>query len=253
LIIPESSEKFGFVLTGMGAHTGRTIMLHDLQSLFATGSPESGLQDYKDAILMENALLKPTMSARNEGFRRLRQLYGLDHQLVLFRSLRTLWEQDPEAQPLLALLCAVARDSLLRASIEMVSNLPEGTTITAPDFAALIHDTYLNRFTGKTLASIGRNIASSWTQSGHFSGSTGKTRKLIKARPIATVYALFLAYLCDSRGEALFESPWVRMLDTPKHILHEQAQQAAQLGWLEYRHSGNITEITFRHLLKDQS
>ena len=253
LILPESAKQYGFITTGMGAHTGRTIMLRDLHALLGVGSAESSLQDYRNAILTENILLKPTEAARNEGFRRLKQLYGLDQRIIVFRSLRMLWEQDPEAQPMLALLCAVARDPLLRATVDYVISIPADTTLTSPVFAQLIREQFPDRLSEKTLASVGRNIASSWTQSGHFTGSTEKTRKLIQSRPIVTTYALFLAYLCDGRGDALFDSPWLGLLDTRKHILYEQTQKASQQGWLEYRHSGAITDITFRHLLKDQA
>jgi hypothetical protein len=252
LIIPETSKQFGFVTTGMGAHTGRTMMFRDLCALMSGSTPENSLQDYHNAVLTENILLKPTGSARYEGFRRLKQLYGLDQRITVFRSLRLLWEQDPEAQPMLALLCAVARDPLLRATVGTVISLQEGMTMTAPVFAQIIRDQFPDRLTETTLASIGRNIASSWVQSGHFTGNSEKTRKLIQSCPIVTAYALFLAYLCDVRGDALFDTPWSSLLDTPKHILYEQAQQASQQGWLEYRHSGTITDITFRHLLRDQ-
>jgi hypothetical protein len=252
LVIPESSKKFGFVTTGMGAHTGRTMMFHDLRALLLSRTPESKLDDYRGAILIDNVLLKPTESARKETFRRLKQLYGLDQQITIFRSLRMLWDQDLEAQPFLAFLCAVARDPLLRATIDTVLTMSPDTTVTAPDFGQIIHEVFPDRLSETTLASVGRNIASSWTQSGHFTGSTIKTRKLVISNPIITTYGLFLAYLCDIRGDALFDSQWLCLLDAPKHILLEQAQQASKLGWLEYRHSGAITDITFRHFLKDQ-
>jgi len=235
----------------MGAHTGRTIMFRDLRALLASCNKESILQDYKDAIMMENVLLKPTGSARKEAFRRLKQLYSLDNQILIFRAMQLLWDQDLEAQPMLAFLCAIARDPMLRVTVETVINLPADTNMAAPDFARVIHEIYPDRLNSKTLASAGRNLASSWTQSGHFTGSTGKIRKMVRPSPIITTYALFLTYLCDIRGEALFDSPWTGLLDTPKHILYEQAQQASKQGWLEYRHSGTITEITFRHLLRE--
>ncbi len=253
VLIPESAKQYGFITTGMGAHTGRTIMFRDLQTLLVFGSTESSLQDYRNVILEENILLKPTKAARKEGFGRLKQLYGLDRHITIFRSVRMLWEQDPEAQPVLALLCAIARDPLLRITVNTVINMPPGMSVTAPVFGQIVHEQFPDRLSEKTLASVGRNIASSWTQSGHFTGSTEKKRKLITSSLIGTTYALLLAYLCDGRGDALFDSPWLGLLDTPKHILYEQAQQASQQGWLDYRHSGAITDITFHHLLKDQA
>jgi hypothetical protein len=95
LIIPESSVHFGFVIKGMGAHTGRTIMFREIVALFAACPGEKLIDEYRNAIIKENALLKPTVSARDESYRRLKQLYGLDTQITVFRVLRMLWDQDP--------------------------------------------------------------------------------------------------------------------------------------------------------------
>ena len=65
-------------------------------------------------------------------------------------------------------------------------------------------------------------------------------------------YALLLGYLCDVRGEALFHTLWARLLDAPIHILREQAIRASQQGWLEYRHAGEVTEISFHYLLSEE-
>ena len=43
----------------------------------------------------------------------------LDRRSVLFRGLRDLWDADEAAQPLLALLCSLARDPLLRATADL--------------------------------------------------------------------------------------------------------------------------------------
>jgi hypothetical protein len=252
IFIPDSARQYGFLSTAMGAHTGRTIMFHELQTLLSLSPSESSVNEYQNAILEENILGKPTKAARKEAFRRLKQLYSLDRHITIFRSLRMLWEQDREIQSVLALLCAVARDQLLRATVNIVINMPPGTSTTALVFEQKIHELFPDRLSEKTLASVSRNIASSWTQSGHFIGSTEKIRNLIHSNVITTTYALFLAYLCDSRGAALFDSPWLSLLDTPKHILYEQAQQASKQGWLEYRHSGAIIDISFHYLLKDQ-
>lgn len=227
-------------------------MFQDTQVLFASAAPNSKLYDYRNAITVNNVLLKSTESARKEAFRRLRQLYSLDYDVLLFRTFKLLWDQAGQAQPLLALLCAIARDPLLRATADFVTTIPIGTTLTAPTFAKVIEGEFPGRLKETTLASVGRNIASSWTQSGHFSGITEKIRRIVQPHPIATTYALFLAYLCDYRGNSMFDTTWVRLLDAPPHVLHEQAQQASRQGWLEYRQAGTVTDITFRHFLKDR-
>jgi hypothetical protein len=107
------------------------------------------------------------------------------------------------------------------------------------------------RLMASTLAKIGRNTASSWTQSGHLEGRTNKVRVKVQSHPISLAYAFLLGYLCDFRGEALFHTPWAQLLDAPVHTLQEQAILASQQGWLEYRQSGAVTEITFDFLLRD--
>jgi len=56
-------------------------------------------------------------------------------------------------------------------------------------------------------------------------------------------------YLSGARGDALFVSDWLKILDTPIHTALAFAQQAAQQGWLEYRHSGQVNRYHFPSLL----
>ena len=104
----------------------------------------------------------------------------------------------------------------------------------------------------KTLGKIGRNTASSWTQSGHLRGRTNKVRVKAQSHPTSVAYALFLGYLCGSRGEALFHTDWAQLLDAPPHTLHEQAFLASQRGWLDYRHAGTVTDVGFSYLLRKE-
>ena len=124
--IPEAAVSYGFVIDGLGAHSSRTIMLKELRLLLAACPSTTDMDGYRSAILGSNVLLKQTEATRKESFRRLRELYWLDPGLLLFRALRTLWNQAEEAQPLLALLCSTARDPMLRATSEAVLAAPPG-------------------------------------------------------------------------------------------------------------------------------
>jgi hypothetical protein len=97
---------------------------------------------------------------------------------------------------------------------------------------------------------MAQHTLSSWRQAGLLGGQQGKVRTSAACGPAAIAYALLLGHLCGARGEALFQTLWIRMLDTPVYILHERAQLASRRGWLEYRRSGGIVEISFRHLLR---
>ena len=226
------------------------MMLSELRLLLGACPVSSGQEDYRVAIVQDNVLLKKTQSTRRESFRRLRELYAVKPQALLFRALRDTWDMDMQAQPLLALLCAVARDPLLRATAELILSTPQGDIVTPQQISEAARSNFPGRFNPTMLANIGRHAASSWQQSGHLAGRLTKVRSRAECGPAAVAYALLMGYLCGDRGEALFETLWRRLLDAPAHVLHDQAFVASQQGWIEYRHSGMVTEISFRHLLR---
>jgi hypothetical protein len=248
--IPDSALPFGFANDPAGTHGSRTMMLAELRLLLAARPESASLEDYRQAILEDNVLLKKTLATRRESLRRLRELYALNRRVLLFRALRDLWEGDAEAQPLLALLCACARDPILRATADMILAAPPGEQVTPYMISRAAEGGFPGRWNAMTLAKIGRNAASSWQQSGHLTGRLTKVRAKAGSRPAAAAYALFLGYLCGERGEALFDTLWARLLDAPVHSIHDEAFTASQQGWLEYRHTGMVTEISFRHLLR---
>ena len=248
--IPQEAAKFGYIVDGFGAHSGRTIMLSDV-TLLLNACPQMATNDeYRQAIIEDNVLLKKSGAARKEAFQRIQRLYGLDRSILLFQIIRQLWDQEPDARPVLLLLYAIARDPILRVSVGLVTETPVGEILSARDFEFVVADHFSYQLKPKTLASIGRNIASSWAQSGHFEGRSQKVRIAAKSFPTSVAIALLLGYLCGVRGENLFHTDWARVLDTPVHELHTKAQVASQQGWLEYRQTGNITDITFDHFLK---
>lgn len=247
--IPEEATRYGFTLDGLGSHSSRTMMLSELKMLLASRGPDTDIEEYRSVIIDENSLLKKTDSTRRKSFRHLRELYALDRNAVLFSALRDLWDEDEESQPLLGVLCAVARDPSLRATTPVILHARESSVVTSEMMAEAVREHYPGRLKASTLAKIGRNTASSWTQSGHLEGRTHKVRTMAQSDPVAVTYALLLGHLCDVRGEALFHTLWARILDAPIHTLKEQAALASRQGWLDYRQSGAVTEVTFDYLL----
>jgi len=227
-------------------------MLSELRLLLASVSASAQLGDYQSAILEQNVLLKSTDATRRETFRRLRALYGLNRHILLFRSLRDLWDFQPEAQPMLALICATARDPLLRATANVIVSALIGTEVSTEVISKAVDEEFSGRY-NPIVAAIGRRASSSWQQSGHLRGKARKTRSLPQFCPTSAAYGLFLGYLCGGRGDGLFDTFWSRLLCTPLHVLHDLAIAAARQGWLEYKHSGNVTEIGFRHLMRDEA
>lgn len=248
--VPDSALKVGFLNEPVGTHGSRTIMLRDLRLLLAVCEPGASLDDYREAIIDENVLMKATLSTRKESVRRLRELYGLSDDILLFRALRDIWPMEEAAQPLLALLCASARDPILRATADLILRTDRGAEMTPSLISDAVRDSFPGRYGPMMLANVGRHVASSWQQSGHLAGKLHKIRARALSTPIATTYALFLAYLCDVRGDSLFHTVWARLLDAPEHETREHAAAASRQGWLEYREMGGVTEVTFRHLFR---
>ena len=99
---------------------------------------------------------------------------------------------------------------------------------------------------------LGRNVSSSWEKAGLLSGRQQKMRAKSRARPVSLAYALLLGDLCGKRGQALFTTLWATMLDAPIHELKDLAVVASRQGWIEYRASGDVVEVSFRHFMRDR-
>ena len=207
---------------------------------------------YRVAIVDQNLLGKPTASARRITFERLRELYGLDPNMLVFRALNDLWDADDSAQPMVALLCSTARDPILRAMTPFVLRLPIGATVTSQEFAEEANHQFPEKFVPSSRERLGRNVSSTWEKAGLLSGRRTKKRAKAQARPTSLAYALLLGDLCGKRGQALFNTLWANMLDAPIHELKELSVVASRQGWIEYRAAGDVVEVSFRHLMRDQ-
>jgi len=116
----------GFRLGDKGTHTSRTIMLYELRAVLASCEPDATRDDYLAAIHKDNCLGKRTAATRKSSSQRLSELYGLDPEVLLFRVMRQCWYADRAGQAILALLLALARDPLLRASVPPILRMRPG-------------------------------------------------------------------------------------------------------------------------------
>jgi hypothetical protein len=249
-VIPETALRYGLVIAPVGTHTSKTMMLTELSRLLAASAPEADYPELRRLVVEDNVCLKATVVTRKDTFRRLAQLYALRREKVVYRALRDLWPTSDEEQPIIALLCALARDPLLRATAPIVLGATEGETVTPQMLEASIEATYPGRYSPVVRASTGRNTISSWAQSGHLVGHLKKTRVGLRPGPAATAYALLLGYLCGERGVALLDTFWAQALDSTPTALDGLAFAAHQRGWLDYRRIGSVAEIDFRFLLR---
>jgi hypothetical protein len=238
----------GFRFGDKGTHTSRTIMLSELSDLLEGVSEDAERSDYAKAIIDDNTLGKQTTATRRLTNQRLGELYGLDPRLPLFRTLRRLWTVDQEGRPLLALLCALARDPLLRSTATAVLALPVGAELVRATFLSAIREAVGNRLNDSILDKVARNAGSSWSQSGHLAGRVRKIRQRVTPTPGSIALALWMGGLEGLAGEQLLACRWTRVLDRSPEGLVEFVLQAKQLGLVHARIGGGVVEIDARRL-----
>jgi hypothetical protein len=245
-------SKFGFRAGDKGTHTSRTIMVAEVSTLLATVDYSAPRVRFEDAVVEDNALGKQTAATRKLSLQRLTELYSLDPSVALFRVLRRFWRDDAPGRPLLAILCALARDPLLRATAEPVFAMRSGEELSRQRMTDAVRSAVGTRLNDSTLDKVVRNASSSWTQSGHLDGRVRKFRRFVQATPLTTAYALMLGYLQGVRGGRLFETGWARVLDsTPTH-LRSLAAEAKRLSGLDLKVAGDVVEVGFTTVLTQQ-
>ena len=242
--------KFGFKFGRNGAHSSRTIMLKEVRSLFLTTQQTSTLEQYLSEIVDYNCLDKSTENTRKLTFRHLKDLYGLDDQLPLFRVFRQLWDIEPDAQAILALQLAYARDPLFRMSRDCILSHKPGEQIQREEIEELLKKEDPERFSPASLKSFAQNINSSWTQAGFLKGKGRKIRQIPTISAINVVFALFQGHIYGLSGERLFNSPWMKILNTPIERLQELALAASYRGLIDYKQSGGVIDVRFNDFLK---
>jgi hypothetical protein len=235
-----------------GTNTSHTIVFSALAALLSAVPPSAPAAAYKKASVEDNVLGKNTDGARRRTYRYLRELYLLRPDSLLFRALRDLWPVDPAARPLLAGLCAVARDAACSKDGVAITGAPPGEILVSGDLADAVAEHFPTSYNASTLAKIGRNTFSSWEQTGHLAqaGRSTKTRTRAICRPADVAYALLLGHLEGTRGRALFETLWTKVLDQPVSHLVDLAASASQYGLLEFRQAGGVLDVGFRELLR---
>lgn len=239
------AARWGFRAGACGTHTSRTIMLRDLALLLEDAPAAAPRGDYARLVVDDNCLAKRTAANRRTALQRLTELYGLDRRLLLFRVLRDRWEHHESSRPLLALLLALARDPLLRATADAVLGCPFGERLSRQAVTAAVSAAAGDRLNPRTTAQVVRYALSSWTQSGHLRGRSAKIRQRVPATPAAAAYALLLGYAAGRRGALLFETPWCAVLDAGPGGLAAPAAAANRLGLLDLKQSGPMIDVSF--------
>lgn len=246
-------SRFGFSFERGGAHTSRTMMLEELGALLTyVDRPEADKSDYLQAINDENCLGKRSGKTRTLTYRHLVDLYSLDRTNVLFRALLYFWNRDIDGQPLLALLCTYARDSIFRSTAPFILKFPESATITRESLEEFIDAQEPGRFSKATLKSTAQNINSTWTKSGHLYGRVRKVRSRANPTAGSVSYALLLGYLTGVRGQSLFQTEYTKLLDCTFDKAIELAEEASRKGWIVFKRVGDVIDVLFPNLINQE-
>ncbi|MGQ9558497.1 MAG: hypothetical protein ACUVTU_11150 [Desulfurispora sp.] len=249
--LPSILEQVGFRFGNKGVHTSRTIMLGELSLLLHECAENATRDEYIAAIVNSNCLGKRTAATRKLSSKRMRELYGLDPALPIFRVLRYCWYADEKGRPLLALLSAMARDPLLRVTSLPILRLQPGEELARQQMIDVLRESTGNRLNDSTLDKVVRNAASSWTKSGHLRGRVRKIRQTVEPTPVVTAFALLLGYLLGVRGADLFKTLWTRVLDTSPAELISLAMDAKRLGFLDISYFGGMIEVSLDRMLTE--
>jgi len=246
-------ERFGFGHERGSVHMARTMMFNELSLLLDYVSMPSAASDaYAHAIEEDNCLGKRSGRTRSLSMRHLRALYALDPNKAVFRSLRYFWHRDPMGRPMIAILCAYARDPLLRTSAPFVLKLTDGQSFSREALEEYLEKQFPGRLSKATLRSTAQNLASTWTQSSHLTGRVKKSRSRVTATAGSVAYALFLGFLTGARVQTLFETDYIKLLDCSFDLAVELAESASRKGWIVFKRVGNVIEALFPTLLTEQ-
>lgn len=225
-----------------------TIGVPHLSELLRYVPVSAPYEAYAHAVVELNILGRPTHTGRLRALRHLRELYLLDDD-VTFRLLRVLHTDYPDTLPLLAGLAAVTHDEFLRASWPVVADAAEGEHVTPGSLALAIADEFGGHVSAATYAKAGRNVAASWTQTGHLSGVRVKTRMRVDPTPAAVAFAVALGFLDGRRGPGLLDTVWFALLDAPEAERRAALDGAHRAGLIDVHSAGSVLEVDPGRLL----
>ncbi|MEZ5150311.1 hypothetical protein [Rhodococcus zopfii] len=234
-----------FALESLRTTASHTIATPHLIELLRVVPAEAPRERYREVVVDDNVLGRPTQAGRQRSFRHLRELYFLDPSRREFAALRRLWDVDTAAQPLLAGILAFTRDGILRASFPAVQQAPPGAIVTSDDLTKAVTTVYGAELSESTLGKTGRNTGACWTQTGHLAGRTKKIRQTVESFPTAVAFAAYLGHLAGHRGVGVLDTPWAALLDLPGGTALDALRTAHTQGLIDLLVAGNVVDVSF--------
>ncbi len=247
MMIP--TNPFGFSDAVLGAHAARSMMFLEMGTLVRSLPPAISKDDFPKAIVTENILGKPTQSSRKKSLRHLGELYGLDPTKTLFRVLWMLGHSDPDSLAQLCLVCAYARDPMLRHSFEFIRTLHPGEVLIRTKMEEHLEAGFPGRFRPAMKKSMAQNVITTWTYGGHLIGRVKKIRRLPEPHPVSAAYAMLVGYLTGLRGERLLDSTFAALVASQRSQLEAALSLAVAKGLLSLKKAAGIVEFDFPFFL----
>jgi hypothetical protein len=244
MTLSDDQEK-SFALGSLRTTASHTIGIPHLIELLRVVPPDAAHERYREAVVDDNVLGRPTHTGRQRSFRHLRELYFLDPARLEFSAMRRLWDVEPYAQPLLAGILAFTRDGILRASFEAVQHSLVGSVVTSSDLTKAVTVVYGTQLSADTLAKTGRNTGACWTQTGHLLGRAKKVRQTVEPSPAAVGFAAYLGYCSGKRGASVLDTPWAALLDLPPGAELDALRAAHVQGLVDLLVAGNVVDVNF--------
>lgn len=239
--VPEGPLPLGSMRT-LASHT---IAVPHLIELLRAVPADATHECYREAVVVDNILGRPTHTGRQRSFRHLRELYFLDPERREFFALRRLWDVDAAAQPLMAGILAFTRDGILRASFPAIQRAAPTMIVTSDDLTKAVTTVYGADLSESTLGKTGRNTGASWTQTGHLAGRTKKVRQTINPFPSAVAFAAYLGHLAGKRGTGVLDTSWAALLDLPGGASLGALRTAHTQGLIDLLVAGNVVDVSF--------
>lgn len=242
---PSDAQEGHFALGSLHTTASHTTGVPHLVELLRAVPSDAPHERYREAVIDENMLGRPTHAGRLRSFRHLRELYFLDPQRCEYAAMRRLWDVDPGAWPLLAGILAFTRDGILRASFPAIQQAPVGALVTSADLTKAVATVYGSTLSEDTLAKTGRNTGACWTQTGHLVGRAKKVRQAVEPVPAAVAFAAYLGYLSGGRGVGVLDNPWSGLLDLAPEAALDGLRSAHTQGLIDLLVAGNVVDVSF--------
>ena len=250
---PELSTLLPLVEQAITARlAGAGSLRADIEHVMAAVPRDARPDDYRRAIMNDNAARKNTGTARMWAWKRLKLRYALDHtdapEFNAFR--RAMTDPDPAGRGLSAMLMFARLDRLFREVTLRVLAPQLGhpgqvipSTVVRQEVEARSRAAGLT-WSEESLAHAAVHLAGAWKDFGLVEGSL--ERRVCRLHPshATTRFAVELGKAEGRTDRQVLDAPWFQILGMDEAAAASLLRAAARDGELQYRAQADVVEIT---------